>query len=103
MSNQERRAQTRARLLAAAAKVFARRGYHAASVDDVAAEAGYSTGAVYHQFKGKEDLFLTLLEEHIAERVRDYTGTFAQGESTDAQVRGGADNWMAFLREQPDF
>ena len=79
LTNQERVALTRQRLLAAAATVFARRGYHAASVEEVASEAGYSTGAVYHHFKGKEDLFLALFEEHVTERIRDYAEMFARG------------------------
>jgi AcrR family transcriptional regulator len=103
LTNQERLALTRERLLAAAATVFARHGYHAASVEEVANEAGYSTGAVYHHFKGKEDLFLALFEEHVAERIRDYAETFARGQDTEQQARGGADRWMAFLREEPDF
>jgi AcrR family transcriptional regulator len=103
LTNQERLALTRERLLAAAATVFARRGYHAASVEEVASEAGYSTGAVYHHFKGKEDLFLALFEEHVAERTRDYAETFAHGRDTEQQARGGADRWTAFLREEPDF
>ena len=103
LTNQERVALTRQQLLAAAATVFARRGYHAASVEEVASEAGYSTGAVYHHFQGKEDLFLALFEEHVAERIRDYAETFARGRDTGQQARGGADRWMAFLREEPDF
>ena len=103
LTNHERLARTRERLLAAAATVFAQRGYHAASVEEVASEAGYSTGAVYHHFKGKEDLFLALFEEHVAERIRDYAETFARGQDTEQQARGGADRWMAFLREEPNF
>jgi AcrR family transcriptional regulator len=103
LTNEERIALTRQRLLAAAATVFARRGYHAASVEEVASEASYSTGAVYHHFKGKEDLFLALFEKHITERIRDYAETFARGRDIGQQARGGADRWMAFLREEPDF
>ena len=55
----ERRLITRAQLLDAAERVFARGGLLGASVDAIALEAGYSTGAVYSNFKGKEDLFLT--------------------------------------------
>src|SRR4051794_11617984 len=55
----------RAALLEAALEVFAERGYRAASVDDIAAEAGYSKGAVYFHFSGKEDLFFALLEERV--------------------------------------
>src|ERR1700761_5979641 len=64
----ERRLITRAQLLDAAERVFARDGLRGASVDAIALEAGYSTGAVYSNFKGKEDLFLTLIEERIDPR-----------------------------------
>ena len=65
----ERRLITRAQLLDAAERVFARDGLRGASVDAIALEAGYSTGAVYSNFKGKEDLFLTLVEERIDPRL----------------------------------
>ena len=65
----ERRLITRAQLLDAAERVFARDGLRGASVDTIALEAGYSTGAVYSNFKGKEDLFLTLVEERIDPRL----------------------------------
>ena len=67
----ERRLITRAQLLDAAERVFARDGLRGASVDAIALEAGYSTGAVYSNFKGKEDLFLTLLEERIDPRLEN--------------------------------
>ena len=56
-------------LLAAARRVFLKRGYHGASVDQIAEEAGFSTGVVYSQFEGKADLFLSLLESRIEERA----------------------------------
>jgi AcrR family transcriptional regulator len=57
-----RRQQTREYLLAAAAQVFGQRGFHGATLDDVAAVAGFTKGAVYSNFKSKDDLFLALLE-----------------------------------------
>jgi AcrR family transcriptional regulator len=61
----------RAQLLAAAAEVFARRGFRDASVDEVAARAGYSKGAVYWHFSGKEDLFFALMEERVDRPTRE--------------------------------
>lgn len=49
--------------MAAAAKVFAKKGFHGAAVDDVADAAGLTKGAVYSNFRTKEKLFLSLLEE----------------------------------------
>jgi AcrR family transcriptional regulator len=53
---------TRQLLLQAAAEVFGRQGYHGATLDEVAAAAGFTKGAVYSNFKSKEDLLLALLE-----------------------------------------
>jgi len=61
----ERRAQTRAKLLKAAGGVFARRGYHEATLDEIVARASLSKGALYHHFASKEDLFLALLADHL--------------------------------------
>ncbi|MEA2475452.1 MAG: hypothetical protein QOE06_3367 [Thermoleophilaceae bacterium] len=57
-------------LLTAALRVFARRGYREAGVDEIAAEAGYSKGALYWHFSGKEELLQTLLEERIDAPLR---------------------------------
>lgn len=65
------RAQTREELLDAAARVFARRGLHGATVEAVSEEAGFSTGAVYSNFESKDELFLSLYEERIQRRRRE--------------------------------
>jgi AcrR family transcriptional regulator len=51
--------------------VFARRGYDQAGVDEIAAEAGYSKGALYWHFSGKEELLGALLEERIDAPMRE--------------------------------
>jgi AcrR family transcriptional regulator len=58
-------------LLAAALKVFAERGYRQAGVDEIAAAAGYSKGALYWHFSRKEDLLQALLEERIDAPMRE--------------------------------
>jgi AcrR family transcriptional regulator len=70
----ERRAETRARLLAAARRVFAERGYHAASLDLVSERAGCTKGALYNHFGSKEGLLLALLDEHVAGRLAQARG-----------------------------
>ena len=57
-----RRALTRRHLLEAAGVVFARQGFHGATLDEVAATAGFTKGAVYSNFTSKDDLFLALGE-----------------------------------------
>src|SRR5437762_11255550 len=88
-TREERKAQTREELLEAAARVFARKGYRAASVDDVSAEAGYTKGAFYSNFESKEDIFATL----VADRSKSWTMAVAQGYtgpgSLDERLRRG--------------
>ena len=74
ISRKESQLQTRERLLDAALEVFSRRGYYAASVDEIAAEAGYSKGAVYSNFSNKEELFLALIDRRFARQVQEYPG-----------------------------
>jgi AcrR family transcriptional regulator len=65
--------------LGAALRVFASRGYREAGVDEIAAAAGYSKGALYWHFSGKEDLLLTLLEERIDARTREMFALLGSG------------------------
>jgi AcrR family transcriptional regulator len=64
-------ADTRRRLLDAARRVFVQRGYHAASLDHVVAEAGFTKGVVYSRFRSKAELFLALLAERIDGRIAE--------------------------------
>lgn len=66
---QERSEATRGRLIRAAEKIFARDGFEAAKLEEIAAEAGYTRGAFYANFRSKEDLFLALLEGEISRRI----------------------------------
>src|SRR5687767_3663360 len=70
----EARGTARERLLDAAAEVFAERGYRATRVEDLAAAAGLTKGAVYWNFESKEDIFFALLEERVDRRVRELIG-----------------------------
>jgi AcrR family transcriptional regulator len=103
LTRDEKKAQTRLQLLLAAANVFARRGYHAATVDEVAEEAGYTVGALYSNFSGKQDLFLAMLEEHFDRQIAAYAEISSRGTTLEAKARGAADHWMAFLENNPQF
>ena len=80
LTPERRRQQTRDHLLAAAAHVFAERGFHGASLDAVAAAAGFSKGAVYSNFKNKEDLFLALLESSYLRELASLRATLDASE-----------------------
>jgi AcrR family transcriptional regulator len=63
--HQERTEATQAKLLRAAESIFARDGFAAAKLEQIAEKAGYTRGAIYAHYKSKEDLFLDLLEQRM--------------------------------------
>src|ERR1700745_159899 len=71
LSRAEQVRHNRALVLDAARRVFLARGYHAATLEQIADEAGFSKGVVYSQFESKADLFLALLEARIEERAAE--------------------------------
>src|SRR5579859_112843 len=78
----EQSQRNRALVLAAARRTFLACGYHGASLEQIADEAGFSKGVVYSQFESKADLFLALLEQRIEERAAE-NAQFAEAPVAD--------------------
>lgn len=74
----ESRADSRERIVVAAVRVFARKGFQRASLDEIAAEAGLTKGAIYWHFRSKNDLFFSLLESRFQRQVAPLSGNIAQ-------------------------
>lgn len=91
---EEKKALTRARLLDAAAAVFARKGLAAASLDEVAEEAGLTKGAVYSNFESKDALIDALLRERLDKPLAD----IARNVDPDAPVAEQAAQAEALFR-----
>jgi AcrR family transcriptional regulator len=68
--HQQRTEETYRKLIAAGLRIFARDGFEASRIEDIAAEAGHTRGAFYANFDTKEDLFLALLEQQAEKRVK---------------------------------
>lgn len=100
-TREEKQAETRARLLEAAARVLHREGFRGASVEKIADEAGYSHGALYSNFAGKDELFLALAEALVAERTGETAAVHAGDEPFADQAVAAADTWMRRLRADP--
>ncbi|NLC98849.1 MAG: TetR/AcrR family transcriptional regulator [Actinomycetales bacterium] len=86
MSRAEKQAETRERLVAQARSMFLDIGYAATSLDKVAIEAGYSKGAVYSNFDGKEELCLEVLDVIHREKVRGVAKIFSGDSDLDTQL-----------------
>ena len=78
LSRRDRQRQTREALIFAARSVFAEDGYHAASLDRIAREAGFSKGAVYSNFDGKSALFLAVMDRNLELAEADLADPFEQ-------------------------
>jgi AcrR family transcriptional regulator len=97
-----RKAATRARLLDAAARVYAERGFAGATLDDVAKEAGLTKGAVYGHFGSKDNLLVALMEEYLAAEIAEQVALFDRDETTWKRPLVGSDRFIAELDESPD-
>ena len=97
LTPERRRQQTREHLLAAAAEVFAERGFHGASLDEVAAVAGFTKGAVYSNFKNKEDLFLALFKANY-DREMDAIRTALSNSEVPPEAR--ISDFVALIRDE---
>lgn len=100
LTAERRRQQTREYLLRAAAQVFAERGFHEATLDEVAAAAGYTKGAVYSNFKNKEDLFLALLEDAYA---RDMAAIKKTLEASDVPPEARLGDFVQMMRGEMEY
>jgi AcrR family transcriptional regulator len=106
LTRKEKQAQTRERLLEAAERVFLRRGLQGSSVEEISAEAGFTRGAFYSNFKSKDELFVELLQARVykqyaemAEQAQEQPGTPRErlrwGIERVRDVQGGDDGrWL---------
>lgn len=85
--NGTRRARERAEIRDAAARVFRRRGYGAATVEDVASELGILKGSLYHYIKSKQELLYDVVVGPLREANRAIDQVCAEGGTVDARIR----------------
>ena len=103
MTRKERQQHTRDCLMRSAARVFARRGLEQASIDEVAADAGFTKGAFYANFSSKEELFLEMLDERFSERLEQIERLSSTGEQVEDQARAAGEEFTRFLAADPDW
>ncbi len=103
LTRKEKQAQTRASLMHSAACVFARRGLQAASIDEVAEEAGFTKGAFYANFKNKEELFLAMLDERFSKRIENIEQVIAEGGSATEKAQRAGDKLVESMRADAEW
>lgn len=97
----ERKAQNRDQILEAARAVFFDQGFHGASLDEIAEVAGFTKGAVYSNFRGKDDLFLEVLAEKIHRHVQMYTDAMGSDVAFETTIRGAARGMVEAITREP--
>lgn len=102
LSRDEAAAETRELLLASAREVFVERGYHAASIYEVAERAGRTIGALYSHFGGKEGVFLALADRHFAEQLERYSEELSALDNETDPLTVGGRFWNRFLDQEPE-
>jgi TetR/AcrR family fatty acid metabolism transcriptional regulator len=95
-------ADKRALILEAAVRVFARKGYHAARVGDIAAEAGVAHGLLYHYFDSKEKVLESIFRETWTELLRALEQVEKDVRPADEQLRQVAAIVLRSWRRDPD-
>jgi AcrR family transcriptional regulator len=92
--------ERRVAILDAALAVFARRGYHGSSIDDIAREGGVSKALIYEHFASKADLYAELLEEQAGQLFSALAEAISEaGRSASARLAVGFDAFYGFVEE----
>src|SRR5271163_4038734 len=87
LTREESRAQTRATLIAVGRRHFLRYGLGGAVAEKIAEDAGYSRGALYSNFDGKEELFLAVIREEQDRRMEVLSSMFKEEPSAKERLR----------------
>lgn len=94
---------TRERLLSAAHAIFTKKGYVAASVEDIASAAGYTRGAFYSNFRSKAELLIELLKRDHEEAEADLQKIFESGGTREQMEAHALEYYSQFFRNNPAF
>jgi AcrR family transcriptional regulator len=103
ITRKEKQAKTRSALLKSAAKLICRKGIADASVEDVAADAGYTKGAFYANFKSKEEMFLVMLDEKYAAELEELETALSGEDAPAEEARYAAEQFIRFAWSDPQW
>jgi TetR/AcrR family fatty acid metabolism transcriptional regulator len=92
----------RKRILQAAVKIFARKGYFAARVSEIAKKAGVADGTIYLYFKGKEDILVRLFDEVMAEQSEEMSRAIEVLPTAPERLRAIAERHLRLLGTNRD-
>jgi AcrR family transcriptional regulator len=89
-------------ILDAALEVFARRGFHGSSIDEIAQTAEVSKALIYEHFPSKRDLHVSLLERHVQEIFERLAESAATSDPGEVRLRAGVNAFLEFVETRRD-
>jgi AcrR family transcriptional regulator len=99
----ERQAATRAALLRSASRSICEHGMDGASIDRIAAEAGYTKGAFYANFASKEDMFLAILDAKFADEMERLEAAMSGAGDPAEEARQAAEEFLTYVDRDPEW
>src|SRR5215204_4910255 len=97
----DRGGDKRERILTAAERIFARHGFFAAKVSDVAKEAGVADGTIYLYFKNKDDLLISLFENRMQQVNAELQAAIAKSKGPIEQLRTFIKTYLQLVHDEP--
>jgi AcrR family transcriptional regulator len=94
--------ERRQAILDAALEVFGARGYHGASIDEIARTAGISKALIYEHFPSKKELHASLIQAHVEELFERLAAAAGTDDPGEVRLRRGVDAFLAFVEERPE-
>jgi AcrR family transcriptional regulator len=92
----------RGEILEAALAVFTRHGYQRATIEEIRAASGASTGSIYHHFGGKEELAAALYVEGLRDYQRSFLDVLERGDDAERTVRAIVANHLEWVASNPE-
>jgi AcrR family transcriptional regulator len=93
----------RQRVLRAAYRIFAEKGFYSATVDEIADRAGVGKGTVYRHFESKENLFREVVEDRLQELIARIRAAFEESEDVLTTIRRAVLSYLRFFEEHQEF
>lgn len=103
LTRDQTQARTRERLIVAASNAIANHGFAGASVRDIAEAAGYSQGAFYSNFKGKEALALELMRRHMTDEAALLSGVLKEPRTAPDIILKSLETWASAMNGDLDW
>ncbi|CAB4919427.1 unannotated protein [freshwater metagenome] len=100
-TRKEQQARTRAALVRSATAAMADKGLQAASIAEIAADAGFTKGAFYANFASKDELLLAVLDETFDRAIGDIERAIRDHDDIDDQARDAGDAWLTQTGAEP--